>query len=200
MKTKIAMFAILLIFFSCKKDDTKKELSILVKEWQGKEIVFPDSLVFTRYAADTIDYRIPDSEYKVLAYVDSVGCTECVLNLQSWINFIESVDTLTDATIPFLFFFHPKEGGEEDIYYLLEMYRFELPVCVDMEDKLNRLNKFPENSNFHFFLLDKNNKVLVAGNPVYSDSMKKLYVEQLKQQETEEVFLTPQPEEALKER
>jgi hypothetical protein len=173
------------LFFSCQGDGKKENISQMVAEWQGKKILFPENIVFTHYLTDTTDYRIPEADYKVLAYVDSVGCTDCQLNLQSWKNFIESIDSLTDGMTPFLFFFHPKKGGEEDIYYLLEMYKFELPVCIDMEDTLNKLNQFPENSHFHFFLLDKDNKVIITGNPIYSDAVKNLYIK-LIQQETEE--------------
>jgi hypothetical protein len=182
---RICLFVILLIFSSCRNNRAEKELVNLIQEWHGKEIVFPDSLVFTRYATGATDYRIPDSEYKVLAYVDSAGCTDCLLNLQAWIGFIESADTLTGAAVPFLFFFHPKEKrGVEELIYLLEMYRFDLPVCIDKEDALNKLNHFPENINFHVFLLDRDNKVTVIGNPVYSNEVKELYIKQI-QQETE---------------
>ena len=47
---------------------------------------------------------------------------------------IKNVDTLTGGATPFLFFIHPKEGEAEEIYYLLEMYRFKLPVCIDVDD------------------------------------------------------------------
>ncbi|MDR0748349.1 MAG: hypothetical protein LBF62_02105 [Tannerellaceae bacterium] len=109
----------MLIFSSCRNNRAEKELVNLIQEWHGKEIIFPDSLVFTRYA--------------------------------------------TGAAVPFLFFFHPKKiGGVEELYYLLEMYRFELPVCID-----------------------RDNKVTVIGNPVYSNEVKELYIKQI-QQETEE--------------
>lgn len=64
---------------SCSRSDNRKEIERLVTEWQGKEIIFPDDIIFTRYISDTVDYRIPDSEYKVLVYVDPLGCTSCKL-------------------------------------------------------------------------------------------------------------------------
>jgi hypothetical protein len=53
---------------SCQSADKKRkdEITRLVSKWQGKEIVFPKDITFTRYATDTVDYRIPESEYKVL--------------------------------------------------------------------------------------------------------------------------------------
>jgi hypothetical protein len=79
MKMSIYIFALLPIFFSCKGGLSNKKAISLIQEWQGKEIIFPDNIAFTSYTDSVIDYRIPASEYKVLAYVDSAGCTDCLL-------------------------------------------------------------------------------------------------------------------------
>ncbi|GHV65411.1 hypothetical protein FACS1894199_06030 [Bacteroidia bacterium] len=76
MKYAFLLVAIRLLF-SCKDRDPKIELARMVTEWQGKELVFPANPIFTRYVTDTVDYRIQNSEYKVLVYVDSTGCTSC---------------------------------------------------------------------------------------------------------------------------
>lgn len=59
----------------------KEELVRLVRAWQGKEIFFPDSMVFMRYLTDTVNCQIPDTAYKVLVYIDPFGCTSCKLKL-----------------------------------------------------------------------------------------------------------------------
>lgn len=92
MKTLNLIILVLLpIFFSCKNEQKEKEKQIaqLVSEWQGKQIVFPENSIFTRYLTDTTDYQIPQSEYKVLIYVDSIGCTSCKLQLHKWKELIE---------------------------------------------------------------------------------------------------------------
>ena len=55
----------------------------MVKSWQEKEIIFPEGLIFTKYGKDTVQYNIPVSNYKIIMYVDSVGCTSCKLQLHS---------------------------------------------------------------------------------------------------------------------
>ena len=45
------------------------------------------------------------------------------------------------------------------------------PVCIDIDDQLNKLNKFPADITFQTFLLDKDNKVAVLGNPVHCHSL-----------------------------
>lgn len=178
MKTlNLIILSLLFSFlFSC-KEEKKDHITCLVNEWQGKQILFPENLIFTHYLADTTDFRIPQSEYKVLVYVDSIGCTSCKLQLHKWKELIEYIDSITTKDIPFLFFFHPKDYKE--IGYLLKRDGFECPVCIDMDDRLNKLNHFPADMTFQTFLLDKENKVTVLGNPVHNTAVKDLYLKRI---------------------
>jgi hypothetical protein len=175
-KSLIVSMLALVTLFGC-KETNKERLAHLVTEWQGKEIVFPDNPVFTRYVVDTVDYQIPETAYKVLVYVDSVGCTNCKLQLHKWKELIAYTDSATGGTVPFLFFFHAKDYRE--INHLLKKDDFDLPVCLDKEDKLNKLNKFPSDITFQTFLLDKDNKVVVIGNPVHNLAVRDLYIKQI---------------------
>ena len=107
MKNRILLIiltTLLILCISCRESDQER-VARLVQEWQGKEIIFPEGLVFTRFVKDTVDYRIPEAEYKVVVYVDSIGCTSCKLKLPEWKKLITHIDSLTDSNIPFLFFF-----------------------------------------------------------------------------------------------
>lgn len=108
MKPQILILLLTLILFSC-KEDKKKDIAQLVTEWQGKEIVFPKEMTFTQFVTDTVDYLIPRADYKVLVYVDSIGCTSCKLQLHKWKELIEYTDSVTNEKVPFLFFFHSKD-------------------------------------------------------------------------------------------
>lgn len=184
MKTVLLYILLITAFFSCDNEQKEKEKQILqlVNEWQGKQIVFPENAVFTRYLTDTTDYQIPQSEYKVLIYVDSIGCTSCKLQLHKWKELIEYTDSVTQNKVPFLFFFHPKDAKE--ICYLLKRDGFDRPICIDLDDRLNKLNKFPADMTFQTFLLDKNNKVAVLGNPVHNTAVKDLYLKQITGKDT----------------
>ena len=179
MKTVLLYILLITAFFSCDNEQKEKEKQILqlVNEWQGKQIVFPENAIFTRYLTDTTDYQIPQSEYKVLIYVDSIGCTSCKLQLHKWKELIEYTNSVTQNKVPFLFFFHPKDAKE--IRYLLKRDGFDRPICIDLDDRLNKLNKFPADMTFQTFLLDKNNKVAVLGNPVHNTAVKDLYLKQI---------------------
>ena len=78
---------------------------------------------------------------------------------------------------PFLIFFQFDDQWE--IHSLLIRENFDKPICLDRSDSLNQLNHFPKDIRFQVFLLDKNNKVVVIGNPVHNPNVKELYLEEI---------------------
>ena len=113
------------IYFACNSNKQEKDIAQIVTEWQGKEVIFPDDLVFTLFGKDTVDYNIPESNHKILLYVDSVGCTSCKLQLYEWGRLIEEVATLTSGSVPVLLFFHPKDS----LHFLKTLYTFYREAC-----------------------------------------------------------------------
>ena len=168
-------FLIVLLYGLSSCQDSREEAMLrLVNEWNGKEIKFPSRSVFTIQCKDTVDFEFRHADYKVVTYIDSVGCTSCKLQLHRWKVLMEEVDLLTGGSVPFLFYFHPKDLKE--LRYLTRRESFTYPVCFDEEDELNQLNRFPTNMTFQTFLLDKFNKVVAIGNPVLSPQIKDLYL------------------------
>ena len=159
----------MLSLFSC-KEAIKEDISYLVKEWNNKEIVYPAIMHFTVLGVDT--NFLSKSEYRIITYVDSVGCTSCKLKLELWKKFIGQLDTV--GNVPVLFFLHPKDKSE--LAYILRRDHFTYPVCIDENDSLNKLNHFPSDMMFQTFLLDRDNKVLAIGNPIHNPKVKELYL------------------------
>lgn len=174
---KLLYISLLLSLLTACKENNKEKFALLVQEWQGKEIVFPQDMAFTRFVTEPVDYRIPDAEYKVLVYVDSVGCTSCKLQLPKWQELIAHVDSATNGNVPFIFVFQSKDDRE--LRYILKRDNFDRPVCIDRGDGFDKLNKFPQEITFQTFLLDKDNKVKVIGNPVHNLAVRDLYLKQI---------------------
>lgn len=160
---------IALCLYSCKKTD-KEKINYLVQEWSNKEIFYPNAMNFTVLGNDT--NLLLKSEYKIISYVDSIGCTSCKLRLVQWKEFIGQLDSIGDIQV--LLFMHPKNKNE--LIYILKRDNFVYPICIDENDSLNKLNHFPSDMMFQTFLLDKNNKVLAIGNPVHNSNVKELYL------------------------
>lgn len=176
MRNLIFIIFSFLFLFSC-SDDKKHNIEALVKEWNNKEIRFPENSVFTRYVTDTVPYRISKTDYKVVVFVDSVGCISCKLQLPRWKEFMHEVDSLSDGNIPFIFFFQTKD--ERELRYILKRDNFSYPVCIDTEDIFNKLNRFPREMMFQTFLVDPENHVKVIGNPIHNLSVKDLYLKEI---------------------
>ena len=166
-------FVICFSLFSCYEHDEKK-IKRLVEEWTYKEIDFPSVPIFTKFARDTImGYYERDCDYKILTYVDSIGCIRCHLSFSAWKPFIELLkDTCPSCNV--LFFIHPM--SRKNIEYLLTKEGFDYPVCIDEHDSINKLNHFPIETIFQTFLLDKNNRVVAIGNPIHNPKIKELYL------------------------
>ena len=159
-------------FYSCK--DRRDDITQLVNKWEDKEIVFPAHSIFTVQGRDTVSFSFSDANYKIVSYIDSVGCTGCKLHLPRWRRFMYEVDTLMNASVPFVFYFHPK--NIEDLRYIIRRDTFTHPVCLDVSDKFNILNHFPSEKAFQTFLLKKKNKIIAIGNPILNPKVKELYL------------------------
>jgi hypothetical protein len=155
------------VILSCKNKDTITKT--IFNEWIGKTIIFPDenSLDIIKIKDDTIENE--HKNYKIFVYIDSVDCIKCKLQLHLWNAFIEKYKDKTD----FLFYFYSK--NKENLLSLLKSEQFRYKIYIDSANNINKLNNFHNDIMFHCFLLDKNNKVLLIGNPVYNKKIWELY-------------------------
>lgn len=189
MKPKyiLSILASLLVVVAC-QDRKREEAVSSVKEWLGKEILFPKNSVFTIRGKDTIDFALNASNYKIVSYIDTAGCTTCKLKLAEWQRFMEEVDAASPTHTPFIFYLYPKEVKDLLIEFRREAFNY--PVCLDEKDEFNRLNKLAESKALRTFLLDKENKIVAIGNPLENPNVKKFYLKLLtgKEQETSAVI------------
>ena len=132
-------------------------------------------MLYTVQGRDTVDFRWQSAPYRIVTYVDSIGCTSCKLQLPKWKQLIAETDSLFGKDkLSYVFFFHPKDARE--LTYLTRRDGFTYPVCFDREDAFNRVNRFPSEMALQTFLLDKDNRVVAIGNPVHNPQVKELYL------------------------
>lgn len=162
----------ILILFSCGRSGQHKANRVL-EEWIGRQVIIPNDLVYTKYGTDTVEYSQAYTDYKILVYVDTVGCTSCQLQLERWLDWVDCLKNKSSYSVSYLFDFYPK--NTEELVDLLRFYDFSVPVCIDETDRLNQLNKFPAGGKFHTFLLDRDNKVVLVGSPVNNENIAELY-------------------------
>ena len=176
MKQLLLIILSIIALTSC-EESRKDEIARLVKEWEGKEIHLPEHPVFSIQWKDKVDFSFRDNEYKVVSYVDSIGCISCKLQLDRWKDFIHEVDSLTGEAVPFILCLHHPDVKEMQRVTWKDEFKY--PVFIDEMGTFDALNHFPTNMMFQTFLLDKNNKIVAIGNPILNPMVKELYLEKL---------------------
>ena len=169
----IFIFVYILLFASCQNSD-KSRIAHMIDEWDGKEIIYPDDLVFTTMGQDTAKSFLKDSRYTIVTYADSIGCMGCKLKLPAWKDFISYLDSVSDHAVKVIFILHPRD--EKEMAHLIKYNNFLYPVCLDTNDSFNKINKIPSNLAFQTFLLDNKNKVIAIGNPIHNPNVRTLYL------------------------
>lgn len=173
---KILIYSIvILLLISCENSE-KKRLSQVVLDWQNREVIFPKDTSFVCYSRKFGEQKVHlrKGEFMILNYVDSTGCISCNLQLPRWSEFINTVDSISQGTIPFVFVFQSNE--KKDLIHYLKRVGFIYPVFIDNSGSFERLNKFPSEMQFHTFLLDANGRIVAIGNPVHNPKVRKLYL------------------------
>lgn len=173
---KYFIFTLFLVCVSCGKSE-KQQVKELYQNWEGREVLFPTNPVFTIMGRDTVAAPPMDTDYKILSYVDSVGCTSCKLDLLLWDDLIHEMDTLARGKVSVLFYMHPNNFYE--LRNILTRDNFLYPVCIDSDDRMNKLNHFPADSKYQTFLLDSSNRVVGIGDPVRYPAIKTLYLKKI---------------------
>lgn len=175
MRNLLFLVLYLCLTVSC-HDSKKDKLSGLIEVWTGKEIKFPSSSVFTVQGKDTVAFDFTHSRYKVVMYVDSIGCLSCKLQFSKWKVLMQKVDSLKkqDFDISYVFYFNSKDYKE--LQYIMSREDFNYPVCFDQQDEFNKLNHLPSETDLQTFLLNQDNRVIAIGNPINSPDMNELYL------------------------
>lgn len=164
------------VVLSCGRDRSG-DYGRVVEEWVGQEIAFPEDPVFTVYLKDTVPVNCNVGNYKIISYIDSSGCVSCKLQLAKWKETMAELNEAAGYDLTYLFFFNPQDIRE--LGFLLRRDEFDYPVCIDADDEMNRLNRFPVEYALQTFLVDTGNRVVLVGNPIMNVKVKQLYKERI---------------------
>lgn len=121
------------------------------------------------------------SKYTMVVYVDSSQCTPCALNhLQFWNKLIDETRK-GHIDISYTFILDTKNQEKEDIGVELETNSLKGCIYIDTTSVFITNNpQIPKEREYHSFLIDANNRILLVGNPVNNENVRKLYKSILK--------------------
>jgi hypothetical protein len=97
-------------------------------------------------------------------------------------------DSLNTGKLSFLFFFHPKD--KKELQFLFKRDQMDYPVFIDSNNEIDRLNDFPEQQSYQCFLLSKDTKVLMIGNPILNPRIWGLYKDRIFGEKEEKQTMT----------
>jgi hypothetical protein len=143
----------------------------IVQEWQGKEILIPDDVMFKFFGRDTTCSYLWDKPYKIFTYVDSIGCLSCQLHLFDWKELID-LCRQQQIDVGFIFIVHSSDFNQFNKEVRSEIFNY--PIIYDYNNKFEKLNHFSQRP-YRTFLLDKDNKVQLIGSPINNHTMWELY-------------------------
>ncbi len=156
----IPVIAIILIAVSNRKDGND-ELS----RFLGSQICFPKD---TPLPAD-------GQSATMVVYYNYATCTTCMMRrISEWTELLDGIDSIHGFTP--LFIFEPAENKRDEYLRELEHSALPYPVLSDFDHEFHKINmKIPSDTRYHVFLLDGNNNVVLAGNPVHNTTLRELY-------------------------
>jgi hypothetical protein len=113
---------------------------------------------------------------RLFVYVDSVACSSCRLKIMhEYTKFVYYHKETGGSFVP-LFVFSPPRDKIEEMIQTLKETRFDYPVFIDENQAFPAANPhIPTDNRFHTFLIDKNGKVVLVGDPVNNPALWELY-------------------------
>lgn len=172
-------FVVILFFPSCKSAE-KSDYARIIMSLQQKPIDCKlDSMQSLSY--DIAQLVSPDSfDYKLIVFSDSTECSPCVLKtLFKWKEFKNKAELVNNKFAVF-FIFSPPKQDEDFLYLSLRGNALRNQMFFDNEYLFRRSNpSIPDDKAFHTFLLDKNNNVILVGNPIENEKIKELMLKEI---------------------
>lgn len=173
--TRVAIFSMmalswLLVFNSCKQGKT--QLRHYLKDMMSSDIVLPAEMIRIHGGKlDTVTVQQRKAN-RLIVYCGPGECTECRINEISEYEplFVESLTSAYD----FYYVFSPEKDKIGEVCDLIRRLGWEFPVYVDHLGQMP-LNKIPDDTRFHSFLLDEESHVVFVGNPLENRSVRELF-------------------------
>ena len=147
-----------------------KSLEHKVEKMIGRQIVFPENLQPVIDGRPMPNTDLMSANAKLFMWYDSTGCTTCKIkqHMEKWYDMVDYANKIGNDKLKVVFLFTPK------ITDIIEpsLRAFKYPVYIDKGSEFSNLNSdLPEEEFLHSFLLDKDNKIVLVGNPLLNESL-----------------------------
>ena len=159
-------------------NEYKKKLEEEFLPFKAKTITLPENMLVENCVEQGIaDTTLLCRPLKMVVYVNQEGCQDCNLRtlLPVYMFMLENQHLENFGVIIILNTFDMEAAA-----FTLSDMRFNRTVFFDLDGSFERLNPhLPAGEQFHTFLLNKENKVVLVGNPVHNEKLKSLYLSEM---------------------
>ncbi len=159
------------IILSCQQNANQQQMQEKVSQWQGKILSVPQISSVNWNDTDSCDLYT-GFNYKIIYYVDG-DCYACIEALPEIDSVYQIIKTQHSVLLMYVY-----SSDYERVEKVLnnDIKKIHIPLIYDKANSFYRENKLPLNDPlFRCFLVDKDNKVVVAGSFLANSQMKKLY-------------------------
>jgi hypothetical protein len=164
----------IVLLYSCEDEATK--LRRQMEEFAGSTIVIPERLEEVNYSGkEGVNNR--DKDALLVVYVDSIACAKCAIKgMYVYDEIIEFAETDSRSKFSPVFVFSPRRYEYVDVKNTLRFSGLNTSAFMDENGLFPAANPhIPADNRFHTFLLDKNGKVVLVGDPVNNPPLWELY-------------------------
>ena len=169
------LFVVVFILFSC--GDKKKQIERELVALGSKTVVMPSEKILTLLGKDTIYNNITiKSQLKLVIYSDSLSCATCMAGkMYLWNKIVNNIHPF-GSKVSLNFIFSPAKKDMNQLISTIQRNRFKYPIIIDSIAQFEKLNPhLPKNKALHTFLLDKDNKVILVGNPLNNPKIEEMF-------------------------
>ena len=173
MRKFLVVIFTIIVSLSC--DCIKRDYERLM----ASRITFPETLQKVD-RQDMLAFTVKNDNVHMIIYFDSTECSTCAISkLEDWEPLIEEAKSIYNY-IDFIFIFSPTKSEMDKVMQNIvtnsQVYNIVLDDCGAFSQSNPQI---PQDNRFHTMLLDKNNNVVLIGNPLYSNSIWELMKEAL---------------------
>lgn len=137
-------------------------------------IIFPDNIICCNNHYHK-DFNGTESDLKLLVYIDSIVCNECVLkNILVWHDVVDYIEKHS-SIISFIYILSTKKNETEKILQFAQKDPLSYPLYVDTMNIFAEQNIAISKRGIYIALVNEKDSVILDGDPIANDDMWQQY-------------------------
>lgn len=170
---KWIMLLFSLVAIACTNEKTLNEK---INTLYSTPIVFPESGLLRVDGSSIVPYqeKLSESRYNMVVFHSQTECTVCALEKMSDWNALLNWER--DGKGKLTFIFSPSSDKFNEVVSAYRRSGLEHEIVIDTCGIFLKENThIPKERAFHTFLLNRKGEVMLVGNPIYNEEIKKLF-------------------------